>query len=224
MRDLVPLLRCQLLASPGRAEDDRVLDDILEPQVLAVLSAPGFELVVLELSVFFALVHLFKDKYDLSDPGVLPCGREDVLRHDIVQFDFCTDHATLIIDLHIGEIGHIGHGAAGCFPFLVFVALHGKIGLLQHGIDEGRRRLVFDGDLYLLVQQQIADVLAELLGHAEALPLAALIVARAVIDPILVELLHIGSVPAVPQADLTVEGAVDRVDALLLEILENVHV
>ena len=224
VRDLIPLFRSQLSAGSGRAEDDAVLDHVLVAQVLTVLSDQGLELVMLELCVLLALVCLLKYEDHLSDPAVLPRDREDVLGHNVVDLHICTNHTTLFIDDHVGEIGNIGHRPAGRFSLLVLVALDDEVRILQHLLHEGVRLRVLDRDLDLLVEEQVADVLADLFGHAEALPVAVFVVTRPVVDPVLVELLHVRAVPAVPHGDLAIEGAVDRVDALLLEIFKYIHV
>ena len=178
---------------------------------------------VLELDVLLALVRLRKCEDDLGDPGVLPGCGVDVLGHHIVQLDVSAQDAAVFGHVHVGQIRDIGHGAAGSLALLVLVALHGEVRSIEDAADELGRGLVLDGDGDALVQQQVADVLADLLRHAQTLAVAALILPSAVVDAVLVEALDVRPVPAVPHGDLVVEGAVDGVDALLLEILENVH-
>ena len=223
VRDRVPLGRRQISASAGGALHDAVLDDILETEVCAILVLPGLQLMVLELDVLLALVGLRKCEDDLGDPGVLPGCGIDVLGHHIVQLDVSAQDAAVFCHFHVGQIRDIGHGAAGSLALLVLVALHGEVRSIENAADELGRGLVLDGDGDALVQQQVADVLADLLRHAQALAMAALILPGAVVDAVLVEALDVRPVPAVPHGDLAVEGAVDGVDALLFEILENVH-
>ena len=115
MRDLVPLLGCQFTTGARAALHDGVLDDVLIAQILAVLTDQRHQLVVLEVGVLLALVGLREDEDALRDPGVLPGSREDVPGHHIVQLDVGADDAALIVQLCVGQVGHIGHGAAGGF-------------------------------------------------------------------------------------------------------------
>ena len=223
VRDRVPLGRRQISTSAGGTLHDAVLDDVLIAEIVAILVLPGLQLMVLELDVLLALVRLRKCEDDLGDPGVLPGCGVDVLGHHIVQLDVSAQDAAIFGHFHVGQIRDIGHGATGSLALLVLVALHGEVRSIENAADELGRGLVLDGDGDALVQQQVADVLADLLRHAQTLAVAALILPGAVVDAVLVEALDVRPVPAVPHGDLVVEGAVNGVDALLLEILENVH-